>query len=98
MRYMLPKSPISSNGYSHQQVFVSSFRHRNVLGFPVIMYQALEIHIKQFHGQLFSNSDEVAIPVQCTLVYNNLVKPLGNRNRTGSKSKNKNPLSGREFA
>lgn len=73
-------------------VFVSSFRYRNALGFPVIMYQALEIHIKQFHGQLFSHSDEVAISVQCTLVYNNLVKPLGICSRTGSKSKNKNPL------
>lgn len=93
MRYMLPKSPISS-----PTVFVSSFRYRNALGFPVIMYQALEIHIKQFHGQLFSNSDEVAISVQCTLVYNNLVKPLGICNRTGSKSKNKNPLSERELA
>lgn len=79
-------------------MFVSSFRYRNALGFPVIMYQALEIHIKQFHGQLFSNSDEVAKPVQCTLVYNNLVKPLGICNRTGSKSKNKNPLSERELA
>lgn len=67
-------------------VFLSSFiRH-------------LKFILKQFHGQLLSQSDEVAIPVpvQCTLVYNNLVKPLGICNRTGSNSGK--ALSEREFA
>lgn len=48
----------------------------------------LKFTFKQFHGQLFSHSDEVAIPDQCTLGYN-LVNPLGICNRTGSNSKKK---------
>lgn len=79
MRCMLPKSPISSTIIDTKKCACDRYAYRNALGFPVIIYQALEIHLKQFHGQLFSQSDEVAIPVpvQCTLVYNNLVKPLG---------------------
>lgn len=55
-------------------VFLSSF------------IRLLKFTFKQFHGQLFSHSDEVAIPDQCTLGYN-LVNPLGICNRTGSNSK-----------
>lgn len=98
MRCMLPKSPISSTIIDTKKCAYDRYAYRNALGFPVIIYQALEIHLKQFHGQLFSQSDEVAIPVpvQCTLVYNNLVKPLGICNRTGSNSRK--ALSEREFA
>lgn len=87
-RYMLPKSPISlmvivTNKCSYDRcdivmhwVFLSSF------------IRLLKFAFKQFHGQLFSHSDEVAIPVQCTLGYN-LVNPLGICNRTGSNNKKK---------
>lgn len=85
---MLPKSPISpmvivTNKCSYDRcdivmhwVFLSSF------------IRLLKFTFKQFHGQLFSHSDEVAIPDQCTLGYN-LVNPLGICNRTGSNSKKK---------
>lgn len=87
-RYMLPKSPISpmvivTNKCSYDRcdivmhwVFLSSF------------IRLLKFAFKQFHGQLFSHSDEVAIPDQCTLGYN-LVNPLGICNRTGSNNKKK---------
>lgn len=94
MRCMLPKSPISSTIIDTKKCAYDRYAYRNALGFPVIIYQALEIHIKAVSRTIVFTIRWV--PVQCTLVYNNLVKPLGICNRTGSNSRK--ALSEREFA
>lgn len=46
MRCMLPKSPMSSTIIDTKKCAYDRYAYRNALGFPVIIYQALEIHIK----------------------------------------------------